>query len=63
MALKTVNHMYKDDKYMVVDKKGVICGGNAHWYIPFHFMTELTYPTIFNTRSEAELFIYQTEGE
>ena len=61
MALKVVNHKFKDDKYMVVDKKGVICGGNAHWYIPFNFMTELTYPTIFNTRSQAELFIYHQE--
>ena len=63
MALKIINHIYKDDKYMVQDKKGCICGGNAHWYIPFNFMTELTYPTIFNTRSEAERFIIQTEGE
>ena len=55
--LKVNNHIFRDDKYIVKDDKGVICGGNAMIYILNEEMSELTYPTVFGTRREAETFI------
>lgn len=55
--LKVMIHEERPFKYMLANKAGVICGGNAMIFIRNQFMTRICYPTVFSTRREAESMI------